>query len=186
MAKIAFLGLGQMGAPMARRLIAAGIERDFLLLLDDHFAAGTFDLNIAFEDGELCCVRRSLDAEVSRAFDLDLFAGEVQCEPVFAQPVDVGHPLNEVDYGDVFARIVAAERAELHAGVRSQAHGAAVFELDFGAASVAGANLCALGDRKIEKCILKSHAGVFIDLDRTLHVAQANDACLRISQSGQR
>ena len=41
-------------------------------------------------------------------------------------------------------------------------------------------------DRKIEKCVLKTQSGVLIDLYSALHIAQANDAGLRIGCGGQR
>ena len=87
---------------------------------------------------------------------------------------------------DTLAGIAQTERAELNRRVRSQAQRAAIFKLDFRAAAILRPDLGALRNRKVEERILKSQARVLVDLDRALYVTQANDACLRTGQGGQR
>ena len=78
------------------------------------------------------------------------------------------------------------ELAELDRRIRGQAKRTAILEFDFCAAVIAGVQLGALRDREVDERAFKTNAGVFVDLYRSLNVAEADDAGLRIGQSGQR
>src|SRR3974390_2289632 len=86
----------------------------------------------------------------------------------------------------MLAGVVDGERAELYGRIGCKAYRTAILEFDLGAAAVVRFQLSSLCNREVQECILESHAGVFVDLDGALHVAEANDTGLRISQGGQR
>ena len=78
---------------------------------------------------------------MSRMVEGDALAREIQRQVIFAQPIDIGHALHQIHLGHALARIGEAELAELNRGVRGQAQGAAILELNFGAAVGAGLSL---------------------------------------------
>src|SRR6516164_1135561 len=100
------------------------------------------------------------------AVEHDLLVREVEGQVVFTDPVDVSHALDEVHLGDTLAGIAEAEGAELHGGVRSQAHRTAVFKLDLGLSGVTGAQLRSLSDGQVDKSVLEAQACVLVDLNR--------------------
>src|SRR5260370_23195701 len=119
--------------------------------------------------------------------ELNFFTRKIQGEIVaLAQPVDVSLALRKVDFRDALDGVTQAKAAEVDHGIRSQAEGAAIFEFNFGAAAVAGPESRSLRDRKVQKRPLESHSCIFVDLDRSLYVTQANNTCLRLSHGGQR
>src|SRR5581483_2389409 len=83
-------------------------------------------------------------------------------------------------------RVGESELAELQSGIGCEAKRAAVFELNLRSPVGSGAQLRALRDWQVDESALKAQACVFVDLDGSLHIAEADDASLRIGQSRQR
>ena len=150
------------------------------------FPAWTLDVDIAFEDRETGDFGRGIDAEVSGVVERNFLAGEIESDLVLAEPVDVGHALDEVDDRDALAGIAEAKRAEFDRRVRSEAQRAAIFELDLGASAIMRPHLRPLRNGEVEKRAFEAHASVLVDLNRTLYIAQAHDARLRTGHCGQR
>ena len=171
---------------VSARLFVPGIERGFrdlvgddvfvvirsikfrcFLLLNSNFAVGTFDVYVAFKDRQTRRLSRGFDSEMRGMIEGGLFAGEVQTEFVsaLAQPVDVGHAVNQIDHRDALAGVAQAERTELHNRIWSQAQGAAIFKFNFRAAAVMRSDLRSLRNREIEERVLEAQSCVFVDLN---------------------
>ena len=95
-------------------------------------------------------------------------------------------PSDELHHGDAFSRVAEAESAEHDRGVRGKAKRAAIFKFDFGASAIVRFDLSTLRDGQVDERVFEAEAGILIDLNRTLNVAQAYDAGLRIGQGRQR
>src|SRR5215472_1152164 len=167
-------------------VITGGVEGRGFLLLHGQLAVWPIDLQVALEYSQISDFRRCVDTEVGGTIEGDLFAREIEGKIVFAEPVDVGHALDEIDLRDSLPGISQAQLAEFHGRVRSETHGTAVFKLHLGSARRTGFEMNALSNRQVDKSVFESESGVFVDLNRALDVAQSNNAGLRLGKGWNR